>query len=54
MREMLKGKIGSNFISAFMCSIDITTGIVTSACAGHHPMIILRKRWRSGICKTQR
>jgi serine phosphatase RsbU (regulator of sigma subunit) len=43
MREMLKGKIGSNFISAFMCSIDITTGIVTSACAGHHPMIILRK-----------
>ena len=43
MKSLLSGKIGDNFITAFMCSVDLEKGIVTSACAGHPPMIILRK-----------
>ena len=43
IKNLLKNKIGDNFISAFMCCIDINSGIMTSACAGHPPMILLRK-----------
>ena len=43
MKRLLSGKIGDNFISAYMCCIDLKTGILTSACAGHPPMIIIRK-----------
>lgn len=43
MKRLLYGKIGDNFISAYMCSINLKTGIITSACAGHPPMIIIRK-----------
>lgn len=43
IKNLLKDKIGDNFISAFMCCIDINSGIMTSACAGHPPMILLRK-----------
>ena len=42
MRNMLYGKIGENFITACMCCIDLNTGEVISANAGHPPMIIAR------------
>lgn len=42
IKKLLSGKIGDNFITAFMCCIDLDSGIVTSSCAGHPPMIILR------------
>ncbi|PKL16381.1 MAG: hypothetical protein CVV49_16580, partial [Spirochaetae bacterium HGW-Spirochaetae-5] len=38
IRNLLKGKIGDNFITAFMCCIDLKSGVITSACAGHPPM----------------
>jgi serine phosphatase RsbU (regulator of sigma subunit) len=43
IKNLLKNKIGDNFISAFMCCIDINSGIITSACAGHPPMFLIRK-----------
>lgn len=43
IRNLLKGKIGDNFITAFMCCIDLTNGNIVSACAGHPPMIIIRQ-----------
>lgn len=42
MKKLLRGKIGDNFISAYMCCIDLKDGTVTSASAGHLPMIIMR------------
>lgn len=43
IRELLSGKIGDNFITAYMCCIDLNSGTVTSACAGHPAMIVIRK-----------
>ncbi|HNX22852.1 MAG TPA: PP2C family protein-serine/threonine phosphatase [Spirochaetota bacterium] len=43
IRNLLRGKIGDNFITAYMCCIDLKSGIITSACAGHPPMILIRK-----------
>ena len=43
IRNLLRGKIGDNFITAFMCCIDIKSGVITSACAGHPPMVLIRK-----------
>jgi len=43
IKNLLKGKIGDNFITAFMCSIDLRSGTITSACAGHPPMILIRQ-----------
>ena len=43
IRNLLRGKIGDNFITAFMCCIDLKTGIITSACAGHPAMILIRQ-----------
>lgn len=53
MRRLLSGKIGDNFISAFMCCIDLNTGIVTSSCAGHPPMIVLRKSGLTELVKPK-
>ncbi len=43
MRNMLYGKMGDNFITACMCCVNLDTGIVTSANAGHPPLLIARK-----------
>ncbi len=43
MRNMLYGKMGDNFITACMCCVNLETGVVTSANAGHPPMLIARK-----------
>ncbi len=51
MKRLLSGKIGDNFISAYMCCIDLKSGIITSACAGHPPMIIIRKNGGTEIVK---
>jgi len=42
IRDLLKGKIGDNFITAYMCCIDMKLGVITSACAGHPPMALIR------------
>jgi sigma-B regulation protein RsbU (phosphoserine phosphatase) len=39
---MLYGKMGDNFITACMCSVNLETGEVVSANAGHPPMLIAR------------
>ncbi len=43
MKELLKGKIGNNFITACMCSINLDQGTLTVASAGHPPMILAGK-----------
>lgn len=43
IKNLLNGKIGDNFITAFMCCIDLKSGIITSACAGHPPMVLIRQ-----------
>ncbi len=43
IRNLLRGKIGDNFITAYMCCIDLGSGVITSACAGHPPMILIRR-----------
>lgn len=43
IKRQLHDKIGSNFISACICTINIETGRIISANAGHPPMFILRK-----------
>ncbi len=43
IRNLLRGKIGDNFITAYMCCIDLKSGVITSASAGHPPMIIIRE-----------
>ncbi len=42
MKRQLHDKIGSNFLTACMCTINIETGAIVSANAGHPPMLILR------------
>jgi serine phosphatase RsbU (regulator of sigma subunit) len=51
IRNLLRGKIGDNFITAFMCCIDLTSGVITSACAGHPPMILIRKTGKIELVK---
>jgi len=43
IRNLLRGKIGNNFITAYMCCIDLDSGLITSVCAGHPPMILIRQ-----------
>ncbi len=43
IKNLLRGKIGDNFITAYMCCIDLKSGVITSACAGHPAMVIIRK-----------
>lgn len=40
---LLKDKLGSNFISACACFIDLNTGVMRSSNAGHPSIIIIRK-----------
>jgi predicted ATPase/serine phosphatase RsbU (regulator of sigma subunit) len=42
MSRSLKGKMGGNFFTGCICSIELSTGILTMACAGHPPLIIIR------------
>jgi len=51
IRDLLRGKIGDNFITAYMCCIDLNSGIITSACAGHPPMIIIRQNGKIELVK---
>ena len=47
--ELLSEKIDNYFISATVCHIDIETGKLTSAKAGHTPTIIVRKNGKVEI-----
>jgi len=51
MKRLLSGKIDDNFISAFICTINLVSGEITAACAGHPPMIILRKNGETVLIK---
>ncbi len=42
MKNMLSGKMGGNFISACICCLDLSSGVLISANAGHPPLIIAR------------
>ncbi len=43
IHDSLKGKLGHNFITACACYIDLATGTVKLASAGHPPLIIIRE-----------
>jgi serine phosphatase RsbU (regulator of sigma subunit) len=43
LRQSLVGKMGDHYISAVFCHIDLATGEMVSANAGHPPVIILRR-----------
>jgi serine phosphatase RsbU (regulator of sigma subunit) len=43
IKQQLQDKIGFNFLTACMCTINIGTGEIISANTGHPPMLILRK-----------
>lgn len=51
IKKLLQGKIGDNFLTAFMCCIDLKKGIIKSSCAGHPPMIIIRESGEIDIIK---
>ena len=51
IKNLLRGKIGDNFITAFMCCIDLNSGIITSACAGHPPMVLIRQNGEIELIK---
>lgn len=42
MKTLLKGKMGGNFITACICCLDIESGTLISANAGHPPMLLVR------------
>ncbi|HMY65468.1 MAG TPA: SpoIIE family protein phosphatase [Leptospiraceae bacterium] len=42
LHKSLKGKLSGHFISAAFCSIDLSSGIMRSASAGHLPLIHLK------------
>ena len=52
MRNMLYGKMGDNFITACMCCVNLETGVVTSANAGHPPMLIAREDGRIEVVNS--
>ena len=41
--EMLRSKIGNQFLTACACCLDIATGQLTVASAGHMPVAVVRK-----------
>lgn len=53
MRNMLYGKIGDNFITACMCSLDLNTGRVISANAGHPPLMIARRDGSVDVVRSE-
>lgn len=42
MRNQLKGKMGGNFFTAMICSIDLNNRMLTFSTAGHPPLIVIR------------
>lgn len=43
IRNSLKGKMGNNFLTAYVCTLNLDTGILTYARAGHPFLMFLRK-----------
>ena len=43
MRNSLKGKMGGNFFTGCICSLDLKKGTLIMSSAGHPPLILLRK-----------
>ncbi len=43
MSNFLKGKMGGNFFTGCICSIDISSGLLTMANAGHPPLMLISK-----------
>lgn len=42
IHESMKGKLGPNFITGSACHLDLGTGRLTFACAGHPPPLLIR------------
>lgn len=53
MSDFLKGKMGGNFFTGCICSIDIDKGQLIMANAGHPPMLLLRKNGNTEIKATK-
>ncbi len=51
--DSLKGKTGGNFITAMSCYINLKTGKILSANAGHPPLIIVRSDGMIEIINSQ-
>ena len=43
MGNFLKGKMGGNFLTGCLCSIDLKTGLLIMSNAGHPPLMLLKK-----------
>lgn len=44
VKSMLANKMGENFITACMCHVDLKSGTLTAANAGHPPLLLARRR----------
>ncbi|MCP4132038.1 MAG: SpoIIE family protein phosphatase [bacterium] len=53
MWNQMAENIGDNFITACVCSLDLDTGKLALASAGHPPLIIVKKNGRVDLLKAQ-
>ncbi len=49
MQNFLTGKLGGNFFTACLCTIDLKNGMLTVSSAGHPKLILLRKNGNAGM-----
>jgi predicted ATPase/serine phosphatase RsbU (regulator of sigma subunit) len=52
-RRQLLGKLGSSFFTACICSLDLGSGAITFASAGHPPPVIIRADGSTTIVQTR-
>lgn len=53
MKRNLAGKMGGSFITACICCLDIRTGRLVSANAGHPPLIIARRSGAIDVVRSR-
>ena len=53
MKNLLKGKMGGNFITACICCLDIESGALVSANAGHPPMALVRSSGEIDLVRSK-
>jgi len=51
VRSSLQGKMGGHFVTAMACYIDLESGEMTAASAGHLPMIVIREKDKLQLIK---
>ncbi len=52
INESIRGKLGGNFITAQVCRLDLRSGALTVAGAGHPPAIIMRRSGAVEECRV--